>query len=106
MSMRNNCTAEVAGQIIKDYTGLMVKAHTHTSILARSEPESPIESADSTTESADCTTDSVIVGRFSLLNMFKILNPLENRRESADNWSRPTANWPSGYGYLGIDSYI
>ena len=54
-----------------------LKAHTHTPILARSEVESAVESADCTTESADYTTDYVKVGRLSLLNMFYILNPLE-----------------------------
>ena len=54
------------------FYGAGVKAHTNTPILARL----GLESADSVVESADCITDSVIVRRFSLLNMFNIMNPL------------------------------
>ena len=54
-----------------------IKTHTHMLILAGSELELAVESADSTTESAGCSTDSVIVGRLFVLNMFNILNPLE-----------------------------
>ena len=49
------------------FGAIRIKAHAYTSILARSELESAVESADSTTEWAD----SVIVGT-GLKNILKI----------------------------------
>ena len=69
-----------------------LKAHTHLPIFRGFVAESAVELADLISELADYTTDFVIVGRLPLSNMFNILNPLE----SADYWSRPMANWPSG----------
>ena len=71
-----------------------LKAHTHLPIFREFVAESAVELADLIPELADYTINSVIVGRLPPSNMLNILNPLE----SADYWSLPMANGPSGYG--------
>ena len=80
---------------------MLLEARTHRPTLKGFAAESVVESANSVPKSADSITDFTIVGRLYISNMFNILNLMESADgKSADCWSRPTGNWPNGYGDL------